>query len=122
MTNGNTVKFDTVITNVGGGYIDDSTHADYGSFIVPVNGTYQFLLTIMNSDMNLNTYLKADLWVNNDFKVNMQVKDEKQVGTCHLVQKLNEGDNVRVRSVSYNNYYEYFYTSFSGHLIRADNV
>ena len=45
---GELVKFDKVISNVGAGYIDDSGHTDYGKFIVPISGTYQFLVTITN--------------------------------------------------------------------------
>ena len=36
------IKFDKIITNVGGGYIDNVNNADYGRFIAPRNGTYQF--------------------------------------------------------------------------------
>ena len=36
------IKFDKVITNTGGGYIDDVNNTDYGKFIAPQNGTYQF--------------------------------------------------------------------------------
>ena len=116
------VKFDTVITNVGGGYINSSSNPDYGKFIVPVSGTYQFLATITNSDQATNTKAKIDIVVNDTWKANMGVSGKEDVGTCHLVIKLDEGDAVWVKSVIYNpNYYELFYTSFSGHLIYTDN-
>ena len=111
------------MTNVGGGYIDDNSHADYGKFIAPVSGTYQFLVTISSSNQDTNNRVKIDLVVNGSWKVNTEVKDKEQVGTCHLVGKFNEGDEVCVVSATYNtNYYKGRFTYFSGHLVRRDNL
>ena len=40
--NNEIIKFNRVINNIRGGYIDDVINADYGKFIAPHNGTYQF--------------------------------------------------------------------------------
>ena len=118
---GESVKFDTVISNVGAGYIDDSGHTDYGKFVVPISGTYQFLVTITNSNQATNSNAKIDLVVNDAWKVNIHVSGQEDVGTCHLVIKLKEGDKIWVMSVTYNpNYFEGSYTSFSGHLIHTE--
>ena len=44
------IQLDDVKQNIRGGYIDDTNNIDYGKFITPVNGTYQFIVTIMNKD------------------------------------------------------------------------
>ena len=76
----------------------------------------------MNSHLATNTNAKIDLVVNDAWKVNMHVSGREDVGTCHLVIKLKEGDKVWVKSVSYNpNNLAVDYTSFSGHLIHAYN-
>ena len=43
------VQLDNVKQNVGGGYIDYTNSTNYGKFIIPVNGTYQFIVTIMDA-------------------------------------------------------------------------
>ena len=44
------IKFDRILTNVGGGYIGDVNNADYGKFIALKNGTYQFNAVIYSKD------------------------------------------------------------------------
>ena len=112
---GEPVKFNAVVTNLGGGYVDNSSHIDYGKFVAPVSGTYQFSVTITKSNEATNSKARINLVVNNSFKVNIGAAD---TGTCHLVIKLGEGDKVWVQSATYNtNYFQLQYTSFSGNLI-----
>ena len=119
---GQAVKFDEVITNVRGGYIDNASNADYGKFMAPVSGAYQFLVTIGNSNLATNDKAKISMRVNHVWKMSLQVDGKADLDTCHLVVKLNEGDKVWVMSVTHDpNYFMGWYTSFSGHLIHAGN-
>ena len=114
------VKFDEVITNVGDAYISNISEADYGKFIAPVSGAYQFLVTVGNSILATNNKAKIYLRVNDDWKLNLEVDDNADLGTCHLLVKLNVGDKVWVVSVTHDpNYFMGWYTSFSGHLVHA---
>ena len=54
------IKFDKIITNIGGGYIDDVNNADYGEFITPLNGTYEFNANFYNE----NNLIGGDLMKN----------------------------------------------------------
>ena len=104
-----TVKFDKIITNVGGGYIDGSSNSDHGKFIAPENGTYQFSATFYNDTMTVG----ADLKKNGQLVI---------VGhTCFsIILDLKEKDEVfLVRSTWVPGLAEYnhFATSFSGFLI-----
>ena len=114
------VKFDEVITNVGDGYIDNASNADYGKFIAQVSGACQFLVTIGNSNLATNDKAKISMRVNNIWKMSLQVDNKADLGACHLAVKLKEGDKVWVMSVTHDpNYFMGLYTSFSGHLIQA---
>ena len=112
---GHPVKFNAVVTNVGDGYVDNSSHIDYGKFVAPISGTYQFFVTITKSDDATISKVRINLVVNSSLKVNIGAAD---TGTCHLVTKLGEGDKVWVEGATYNtNYFHLQYTSFSGNLI-----
>ena len=116
------MKFDEVITNVGDGYVNNASKADYGKFIAPVSGAYQFLVTVGNSNLVTNDKVKISMRVNNVWKISLQVEDKADLGTYHLAVKLKEGDKVWVMSVTHDpNYFTGWYTSFSGHLIHAGN-
>ena len=58
------IKFDRVITKVSG-YIDDVNNADYGKFIAPENGTYQFNVIVFNDyDQPIGAALyRNDEWI-----------------------------------------------------------
>ena len=43
-------NLDMVYTNIGGGYINDTSSADYGKFIAPVKGTYLFMAKVYDAD------------------------------------------------------------------------
>ena len=103
--------------------MNNSSRADYGKFITPVSGIYQFLVTITNSNLAIhNNRAKIYLRINNVWKLNMEVFEKANSGTCHLVVKLNEGDKVWVMSVTYDpNSFMRWYTSFSVHLIHGEN-
>ena len=55
--------FDKIITNVGGGYIDDDISVDYGKFIAPENGTYLFTARVHSQD----SWVGTDLYKNSVF-------------------------------------------------------
>ena len=115
-----TIKLDYVKQNVGGGYIDDINHTDYGKFITPVNGTYQFIVTVMNANQP-GVY---GLLVVNGVQESTSYAGEisLQMGMATTVVHLDAGDHVWIENDVDSSGHEYRkgYTSFSGHLIRAD--
>ena len=54
------IKFDKVITNTGGGYIGDVNSTDYGKFIAPKNGTYQFNANFYHRDQVMGGDLRKN--------------------------------------------------------------
>ena len=114
-----TIKFDKVKQNVGGGYIDDTNSANYGKFIAPVNGTYQFIVNVMNRKL----YVYGLLMVNGVLESrSFAGMEELQMGMATAVVHLNAGDQVWIENSPYGskNMYNAGFTSFSGHMIRAD--
>ena len=113
------IKFDRVITNVGGGYIDDVNNIDYGKFIAPENGTYQF---------NANFYKDGDKTIGADILKNSQFVLAAKNGnggatSPSVILDLNENDEVyltRPPWVSDYTKYDKYWTSFSGFLVRVD--
>ena len=112
------IQLDDVKENVGGGYINDTTNADYGKFIAPVGGTYQFIVTIMN---------KYSAKVYGDLMVNGVIQSSSFAGQKHLqtvmaatVVNLNVGDMVWVKGHHSATYRAKGFMSFFGHLIHAD--
>ena len=112
------IKFDQPVINVGGGYIDDNNSTDYGKFIAPQNGTYQFNAHVYN----INTTIGADLRKNGAL---ITAAKNGGVGSATLsaILDLVEGDEVylvRPEWVGDEARFNLFFTSFSGVLIRAD--
>ena len=111
-----TIKFDKVITNVGGGYIDDVTNADYGKFIVPGNGTYQFNAILYSggqpagAHLMKNSAIISSAWNGNDGSA-----------VLSTILDLTEGDEVYLQRAIWttvNNIYHSYLNSFSGFLIQ----
>ena len=113
------IKFDKVITNIGGGYIDDDNHADYGKFITPQNGTYQFNANLYNKDKVIG----ADLRVNSGRAVIATRNAGSGTTSFSAILDLKENEEVyltRPEWVSDYTEYDKYFTSFSGFLIRLD--
>lgn len=114
------VVFDKVITNVGGAY--DSRH---GSFRAPVDGIYKLSFSALQG--------KSTMWIGlelvRDGTVIARVKTGDNgywnLGTNVITIRLNAGDDVWVRHMTDTDSKHVvadkgFFTSFSGHLIKAD--
>ena len=110
------LKFDQIITNVGGGYIDDNNNTDYGKFIAPQNGTYQFNANLYND----GEWIGADLVKNGQY-MGVANNGEEGTGSLSVILDLEEGDEVYLTRpcwVPNNSEYDQHVTSFSGFLIR----
>ena len=110
------IKFDRVINNVGGGYIDDDANADYGKFIAPKNGTYQFNANLYNANKGIG----ADFITNGGGGVIAMNNGGAGNAGLSVILDLTEGDEVWLQiapladeSASY----IWYYNSFSGFLI-----
>ena len=75
--------------------------------IMASSGAYQFLVTIGNSNLATNDKAKISMRVNNVWKMSLQVDGKADLGTCHFIVKLNEGDKVWVMSVTHDPNYFY---------------
>ena len=114
---GEIIKFDRVITNVGGGYIDDDSNADCGKFIAPQNGTYQFNVNVYND----NERIGADLLWNSELVLG--TKNGNGAGSQSAILDLKENDQVylqRPQWVSDTTTYIKHFINFSGFLMRAE--
>ena len=112
------IKFDKIITNVGDGYIGDVSNADYGKFIAPGNGTYQFIVNVYNH----NALIGADLEKNGVPIIS--TKENGGSASLSAILDLMEGDAVYLMKpgwVADATLYNRYFTSFSGVLICADN-
>ena len=113
--NSSIIQLDDVKQNVGGGYIDDNNNVDYGKFIAPVTGTYQFIVTTMNKA----SPIYGELIINGGMvSQSYSGSSQPQTGITTTVVPLNAGDKVWIKSRNVNEYRARF-TSFSGHLIHA---
>ena len=113
------IKFDRVITNVGGGYIDDDGNANYGKFIAPGNGTYQFNANLYNK----GKVIGADLRVNSGGAVIATRNAGSGTTSLSAILDLKENEKVyltRPEWVSDYTEYDKYFTSFSGFFIRVD--
>ena len=116
---GKIITFDKIITNVGGGYIDDVNNTDYGKFIAPGNGTYQFNAITYSTEGSIG----ADLFKNEErVTVANNGREGSGSGSLSVVLDLKAGDQVFLRQphwVSEDAVYDKYVTTFSGVLIRA---
>ena len=111
------IKFDKIITNIGGGYIDDDAiNTDYGKFIAPQRGTYQFSANVFNRDK----LIAADLMKNGMLIIGTS-NGGRGTGSLSAILDLKEGDEVYLRKphwVEDDAAYNHYFTSFSGGLLR----
>ena len=113
------IKFDKIITNVGGGYIGDNGNADYSKFIAPQNGTYQFNANLYNRDNLIGTDL-----VKNGMLIIGTSNGGGRTASLSAILDLKEGNKVYLQQphwVAVGTLYNRYFTSFSGVLIRADD-
>ena len=110
------IKFDKIITNVGGGYIDDVDNTDCGKFIAPGNGTYQFNANLFNG----NKAIGADLRVNGRNGIIAASNAGSGTASLNAILDLKQGDKVYLEKplwVANDTLYDRYFTSFSGFLI-----
>ncbi|XP_052703139.1 EMILIN-2-like [Crassostrea angulata] len=110
---GQTVKYNTVLTNDGNGY-DDRT----GVFTCPVAGTYMFVVDSLSKattllHLNVNKITVGRLYVSYVHGGDTYVQMSRTV-----IVKLKSGDHVKVENVVNNGYIRHFmYSEFSGVLL-----
>ena len=115
---GSIITFDDVIINVGGGYVANTSDANYGKFIVPIAGIYQITATYEN--LEAMQVVGAFLRVNWDYIV----RDRADVlndhsGVITRMLKLEAGDHVWLMARNTGNHFTAESTTFSGHLLHA---
>ena len=110
-----TITFDKIITNVGDGYIDDVNNVDYGKFIAPVNGTYQFNVNLYNEDHKIG----CDLMKNQVFIITANNGGSGPASVTAILD-LKEGDHVYLKTPGWGAAWHHrSSTSFSGSLSRS---
>ncbi|XP_060606673.1 cerebellin-1-like [Ruditapes philippinarum] len=90
LTDSETIKFDVVMTNIGGHYSSAT-----GQFIAPTDGTYFFLATTFSC---YNQYMKTFLYRNGEYLLSMQADgdDGHETGSIGIVLELSQGDYVYI--------------------------
>ena len=111
------IKFNKITNNVGGGYIDDDGNANYGKFIAPQNGTYQFSANFFNA----NEVIGADLAKNGAWVIGARNMNGGS-GSLNAILDLKEGDEVYLAVpgwVDGAKLYSHYFTSFAGVLVHG---
>lgn len=105
------IKFNNVITNVGGGY-----NRSTGIFTAPVTGYYEFIVTIMAQS---GTRFISKVLINtSDYQCHAYGSSRGQAqGMCDLILHLSQGHTAKVTAYSGSALYGSGFSSFSGHLI-----
>ena len=108
------IQFDRVMVNIGGGYISDNTSADYGKFIAPVTGSYQFIAVVFSE----NSKVGAFLHVNGPINIRTSSGPGGGTGVASTVVQLEKNDQVYLESTTWGaNELNRYFSFFSGHLI-----
>ena len=111
------IKFDKIITNVRGGYIDDVNNANYGKFVAPQNGSYQFTANLVSNDKLIG----ANLVKNGMFIIGANNGGDGPASLSAILD-LKDGDQVYLEKpvfVADDAAYDHYFTSFSGALLRT---
>ena len=109
------IKFDKIINNIGRGYMDDANSTDYGKFVAPGNGTYQFNAIIYSQTI----WIAADLMKNEEHII-IANNGGGGPGSLSVVLDLKEGEKVYLKKTHWvlnGAVYDKYITSFSGVLV-----
>lgn len=105
------IKFNNVITNVGGGY-----NRSTGIFTAPITGYYEFIVTIMAQSGN--SFLSRVLINTSDYYCRAYGSARGQAqGMCDMIYYVSQGATAKVTAASGSALYGNGFSSFSGHLI-----
>lgn len=111
-----TIVFGTVETNLGDAYSPQT-----GIFTCPVNGVYQFYVSILSQPTKR---IETNLAVNGVGRLllysSADANHHGSLGSGTIILELKEGDKVQVKlSRRFGNYIHCCWSTFSGHLLRA---
>ncbi|XP_064600040.1 complement C1q tumor necrosis factor-related protein 3-like [Liolophura sinensis] len=111
-----TIVFGTVETNLGNAY---NPHT--GIFTCPVNGVYQFFVSILSWPKKR---IETHLAVNGEGRLlvysSSSAMHHGSLGTGTIILELNEEDKVQVKLTrNFGDYIHCCWSTFSGHLLRA---
>ena len=112
------IKFDKIITNVGGVYVFNVNNADYGKFIALENGTYQFTANFYKTNQLVGGYLMKSHEL-----VLVAVNGGHGTGSLAAIPDLKKGEQVYLQKlvlVDDNTPYHSSVSSFSGFLIHPE--
>ncbi|KAK3101198.1 hypothetical protein FSP39_001681 [Pinctada imbricata] len=115
LSNGQTVAYDHVVTNLGGGY-----DTNQFQFSAPLSGLYQFTVTVMSG---MNTIIHLRIVKNGSELVKVfSTGHWDETGTNVVNVHLHKNDRVWVQAMDTSSSLEggFGYNCFSGNLIQAD--